>query len=467
LRIGIILFILAASLFIQLPSTQWSYHLDDLDNFYLISLEKSFSGMADYILSPGDGHFIPFIRTLYLVCFKTFWLDPFVFHSVMLFAFLLSGFLLIKLVERLSGSLIAGVFGGMLFLWSTSFMKCLETSFAHFVLSLPFVLGVLYAIVKYRETERRSWYFFASALAFLAPCVSAMGVLTGFWILLFTWLCLDKHKNSLLKRKLIALPLLSWFVGVVIFLIKVCPTLSAIKPGVYLQNAFVLTAKSLWIYILPSLGGFLGFAYFMLFSLIVIGIMYRKEIAWKPVCFFLLWMVGNYMFIYFSRGKWGMRLLNSQQYGLYAFAGFVAVCSLFFAPFIKYAFSTFLKRKVVQALLLVAAVGYILFQHNLVAQASQGRKSLLVLGRQTTDAIGEYCFQNNKKSISLKEAVVSYPALYPYSRPLSYFTAFLLFPDSKNKIFWSSYDEKSFDDYLNKEKEKYLEFYDLFYSAAR
>ena len=72
LRIAIILFILAASLFIQFPSTQWSYHLDDLDNFYSISLQKSFSDTLVYIVSPGDGHFIPFIRTLYLFCFKIF-----------------------------------------------------------------------------------------------------------------------------------------------------------------------------------------------------------------------------------------------------------------------------------------------------------------------------------------------------------------------------------------------------------
>ncbi|MCX5681920.1 MAG: hypothetical protein NT079_06625 [Candidatus Omnitrophica bacterium] len=465
MRKFIIFLILALSVLIHAPSLTWSYHLDDLDNFYSISSQKNFSDTINYILSPGDGHFIPFLRILYLFCFRNFWLDPFFFHSMTLLALLLSGFLLFKMVERLSRSFAVGIFAAALFLWSTSYLRCLETSFAHFILSLPFVLGVLYAFLRYQETRRWPWILLASVLAFLAPLISAMGVLTGLWLVLFSWLCLPKKENILKKMKLAAFPLLLWLAGVVIFLMKVCPGLSPSDPGLYFQNAVVLTAKSLWIYILPSLGGVASFALLTVLFLTVIGIIDRKEISWRYVCFFLLWIIGNYLYIYFGRGKWGMRLLYSQHYGFYAFVGFVSVFSFFLTQLIKRGLAILEKKRILQFLLVPIVIVYVFFQYSVAVQASQGRKSLLILGQQTTTALKDYGAQRNSEKIFLKDALISYPVLYPYARPVSYFTAFLLPTELQGRIYWAPETEKSFLDFLEKEKTQYPEWYDLFHSG--
>ncbi|MDP8264518.1 MAG: hypothetical protein P9M12_03445 [Candidatus Aceula lacicola] len=447
------------------PSLQWSYLLDDIDNFYLVSQMKGAEDFFGYLLLPGDGHFIPFFRLFYFICFKLFWLNPLLSHIIVTFFFFLSGIILMKLIEQLTRSRVAGIFAGILVLLSTGYKRCLEIAFSHSVFSLPIILFALYSLIKYQQTKKSCWHFFVMACIVIAPLFSAMGILTGAWVILFTFLCLDDRN----WKKTLAGPFVVWVLSVVLFLMETRAISTIANPIERLLNTALLTGKALWIYTLPCLTSYKDLSWFLCVFFFLMIFVQRKRINFKIVTFFILWIIGNYFFVYFGRGKWGMRLIYSPRYAFYPSFGIASIICLVLGSIVQskeWIYSLKCKKKILIPILIFLAAAHVAYQHKLILQQTEKKKSLFIIGLNMESALEHYLQESGNKQIFLEDKQTGLRSLFPGPRLMSYYTSFLLRDDLKGSIVWTA-DKTDWDflQYIKMKQAQYFEFFELLQDA--
>ena len=105
---GVLIAIYAASI---LPSLQIPYIIDDMDHLFQLSLSMESSTVARWMFTPHNEHVIPFLKFLYYIFYKNFWLYPQPFHLVI--AAVCTGMLCVayRLLLRLTNSRHAAFLG--------------------------------------------------------------------------------------------------------------------------------------------------------------------------------------------------------------------------------------------------------------------------------------------------------------------------------------------------------------------
>ncbi|MDD3374731.1 MAG: hypothetical protein PHY73_03280 [Candidatus Omnitrophica bacterium] len=458
-------YIFFLAFFIITPTLRWSYSLDDIDNFYLISQIKGMGDFFGYLLLPGDGHFIPLFRLFYFICFKISWLNPLLSHLFVTLAFFLSGLILMKIIEQLTGSKTAGIFAGAFVLLSTGYTRCLEIAFSHFTLSLPIILFSLYSLINYQQTKKPCWHFSVMACIFIAPLFSAMGILTGPWVILFTFLCLER-KNW---KKILISPFIVWVLSVVIFLVEIKAASTIADPLVRASNAILLTGKAIWIYTLPNLTSYKDLSWFLVVFFFLMLFVQRKKINFKILSFFIFWIIGNYLFIYFGRGKWGMRLIFSPRYAFYASLGIASIICLVIGSIAQdkewiYFFKN--KKKILIPIFSLLIIVHAFYQHQIILQQTKEKNSLLAIGTQMESALTNYLQKTKEKKVFLEDKETRIQMLFPVDRRMSYYASFLLRDEFKKEIVWKKdKTEQNFIQHVKMNQLQYPNFFELLKDA--
>lgn len=370
-----------------------------------------------------------------------------------------------KLIEYLTHSKAAGMLAGIFVLWSTGHTRCLETVFSHSTFCLPIILFSFYSLIKYNQAKKSLWHFFVMACIFIAPLFSAMGLLTGAWVILFTFLCLEDRE----WRKTIAGPLVVWILTIAIFLVKTKAVSAIGNPLEYLLNAVILTGKAIWIYTLPRLTPYKDLSWAMVVFFFLMAFVQRKKINFKIVMFFVLWIVGNFLFVYFGRGKWGARLLNSPRYAFYASFGMASLISLVTAPIIQSKeWIEFLKpkKKILTAIFVLLIIAHVFYQHRVVLKQKEEKRSLFALGIQMESAFGSYFQKDGHRQVFLEDKEAKLRNLYPIVQPMSYYASFLLRDNFKEKVVWTrDKTEENFLQYVKMKQSQYPQFFELLQDA--
>ena len=463
------LFLLLAvvySIVIFMPTLAWTYLFDDIDNFYTITTLHNGFDAVNYILTPGYGHFIPLIRALYLFCFKYFWLNPAFFHALIILALILSGILLSGVLWELTASKIAAVFGGVLILWSTSYLDCMETAFAHTLFCLPVVLLALYGLCRYVKTNRRRWIVVSAAASFLAPCISAVGVLTGIWVLLFFTLCLPANtKKDLQKRPAILFPVLgSWCLSAGIFFVVVNPVHIILQEGnhqaifdfPYFVGIGWLVFKSIILYSVPLVTSFEKLSLFIVIFLVLILIIKWQQSPKGALLFFFLWLIGNYMFVYYGRGSYGEMIVSTQRYHFYPSLGLAAICAVIMSVILKDRSLANLKIKTAVSILLFLLVAlYATAQHNNVLKASCGKKDFFAIGLEFRKVVGDYLAKTHQDKVTIKNQEISLEYYDFLRKEFKQYAAIFLFPSDFDKITWGDRTDNAFIAFIKSNESQY------------
>ncbi|MDP8266972.1 MAG: hypothetical protein P9M07_08570 [Candidatus Aceula meridiana] len=416
-------------------------------------------------MRPGDGHFIPLFSLIYLVCFKLSWVNPFIYHVLSIAAFFLSGWIFMKLIEHLARSKAAGILAGIFVLWSMGYTRCLETVFSHSTFCLPVILFAFYSLIKYQQTKKSLWHFFVMACVFVAPLFSAMGILTGGWVIFFTILCLE---DKSWKRTIIG-PSVVWVLSAVLFLVETKAISVISNPLENLLGAVLLTGKAIWVYTLPRLTSYHDLSWFLIVFFFLMAFVQRKKINFKIVVFFVLWIVGNFLFVYFGRGKWGLRLLYSPRYAFYPSFGIAAIVCLIFGSIVQsQEWLSFFNRKkkiLIPVLVLFAGV-HIFYQHQALLKQTKEKQSLYDLGLQMESAVDDYFQKDGKRPIFLEDKEIRLRKLYPVMQPMSYYASFLLRGDLREKVLWTrDKTEQNFLQYVKMKQSQYPQFFELLQDA--
>jgi len=466
------LLIIAGCFFIFSPSLRWPYHLDILDEFYTISTFQNSKDLLHFIFSPSVGNFIPGLRLLYYLAYKFFWVDPFAFRLVIVFTTALYGYIFMRLIEKLTGSRTAAIETGILVMWATDYHNAELPAF-QFPLTLCFVLYSLYGVLLYAETQKSIWRIKASIAAFFAPLAAGAGLLTGLWLILFSLLCFSRTPSMtfIQRLKIIALPLLSWGASVLFVLLKAGTLNRILDPFAYFNNAAVLTVKSLGMYTLPSL---LPWPEISLFIAIAAGItawQKRKSLPWGVILFFVIWIIGHYFFIYFGRGKFGEILIHSRRYGLCPSLGLPAIYAIIFTVLWQEKYwAAFWMRlhlsRIIPWIIIVFIAFYGAGQYRNIAEASQGRGDLLVLGQEFRTAVEGYLKESGRDHITLANRPVSIHPLFPYDREIKRYSSFLLPKTLHEKIIWSAASDENFLDFVKSQQPSLKAFSEMLKSGG-
>ncbi len=365
-----------------------------------------------------------------------------------------------SLIYRLTKSSLAIWVSGLLFVWSTAYARALDIPFAHLSLSLALQIFALLNFYRY-ATERKRLFLVLSALsASLIPFISAMGLLTGVWLFLFAILYLPNPCDALKKLLPILLP---WFLASFLFIYFVQPLRFIAKPVSYLHTAALLTVKSIFIYTIPLTTFWQPLSWLLWGFLIFIIFRKKGSLPWRLLTFFILWIIGNYFFIFCGRGRWGDILIFSQRYGLYASMGTSAIVGVIVAkiwgnhpsPSPKH-----FKWIMAIGLIFLAIVGFLQHQ-NMASRKGPSYTSMLQLKKEWQDSMKDYIIQSGHQIVELPDALIKSNSFFPKKRPLKNYASFLLSPDSKKQIVWTEKKTTPFILFLENNASKYPLFFNF------
>lgn len=449
------------------PSLQWSYLFDDIDNFYRITQIAGPADLAQYLVSSQEGHVLLLTRILYLLNYQLFWLDPLFYHIVIILGTVALSLFVYKIILHLTQSWGAALTGGILVGWFTGCLQVMETAFSPFIFSMVFIFSVLYSVTMYSETNNRAWVFAAATAAFFAPLVFAFGVLTGIWVFLFALLCLSSDTQNFWKIiRSLAPVFLAWLGGVTAYYIFAKPEQSLFLSGIgcNVKDALWLTLKSFLFYTVPlttpveKLSLFLG-VFLMLFALV-----YRKNIPWRILSFFILWLFGHYLFVFFARGYGSGDIISTERYHfpplLALLAGYAVILSVILLdPYWK---GFRIKANHISFLILIA-VFHAYLQYNNVLAYSQNKGDLNGIGRELKGVIACYLQANPGKDLQLENKIsFSLGHFSLLTRECRVFTDIFLPPDLRRRITWEAPTEEGFMDFVRENKHKYPKAYAVF-----
>ncbi len=450
------------------PSVSWPYILDDIDNFYAITALERPADVVRYALTPGDGHFIPVVRLLYFSCFKLFWLNPAAFHALIIFSVILTSFLFMGIVYEITASWVPAVFCGALIGWSTGYLQALETCFSHMALCLPWIGAAVYSLLIHKKTGLRKWLIISATATFVAPCISAIGILAGLWAALFLLFCdLPKEQSGQrAKRAALFWILAAWFLSVMIFFAFVKPLSggggitrqSFVLNFPYLLNAVLLAFKSLWLYTIPLLTSFEKMSLFMGIFFFIMALIKHKEIPWKIILLFFGWMMGCYVLIYYGRGYFEEFLISTERYHFPASLGLPAIYAIVLSVILKDKEWNRFKRVKYQCGYFIAMVfiaAYAFLQHHIVWERSQGRKDLSVVGLELRKAVGLYLGEHKKETIRIANRGIDWGSVNFPDREFKLYGTILLFPEFHKNIIWGDETEGAFIEFLRSKESDY------------
>ncbi|MFH1363610.1 MAG: hypothetical protein ABIH45_05350 [Candidatus Omnitrophota bacterium] len=442
--------------------------MDSIDRLVTIANYDSFRDQVAYYFRREDCHFMPLYLLLHGIFYKLFWLNPAPFHVLIILTFILSGFTLMRLILELIDSWIAAMFSGVLFCWSTSYLRLMDIVCWPYLFTLLLILLAFLGVSMYAKTDRVGWNVLASLMAFLAPCMYAIGVPIGLWIAAFYFLCVPAENKGNLGKKLrgIVPVLSSWLFGASIYYSTVHPidvflgrvADQSIINFSYISQAAWLTLKSLWLYDIPLMTPFRELSLFLAYFLIIMALIRRRQVSWRIVSFFLVWSVVNYFFVYYVRGNFGSRLLNAEWYHFYPFVGFVAVYSVIVGDILKDRVWVGLRfKKSAGVIVLFVMAFYANIQQGIVLTSPPQNPDLYTIGAEFCDSLTGYLQETGKQRLVMSNHQVSLGGLNLAAKDMKLYTTLFLPGRLYEKIAWGQQTDVEFIFFLRSNKGKFLQ----------
>lgn len=449
------------------PTLRGSYAMDSIDRLIHIAQAPSLHDQITYVFQREDCHFMPLYLLLHVVFYNLFWLDPAAFHIIIILTFVLCGVTLMELVFELTHSRVAMALAGILFCWQTSYLKLLDIVCWPYLFTLLLILLALLSVYRYAKAGELKWVVLASLTTFLAPCNYSIGVPIGLWVGMFYFLCIPaEDRKSLNKTLKLLIPVFcSWLIGVGVYYSVTHPAQVFLErvPGQslinfsYIAQAVWLTGKSLWSHGIALMTPYKGISLSLAYFLIIMAMIKRKHMSWRIALFFLIWSSGNYLFAYYARGNFGIRLINAEWYHFFPFAGLVAMYAVFAADILKDPeLKRFRFKKAVVVVAVLAAIFYGYNQRQVVLNRPSAQSDLYTIGMEFRGLITKYFDETKQEKLTLSDHPVSLEGLYPWPKSLKLYAALFLPKALYERIIWGEETDGNFIYFWQANVNKYI-----------
>ncbi len=422
-------------------------------------------------------HFIPLIKLIYRLCYHTFWMDPMPFHLILIAIQCFCFFILYKLLLALSDSRESAFLGAMLFGLSNVYDDAVvNMSNAQTLFCLSFSLCFLYSIYKYFETKEAKWRIRGIVCGFFATCTFALGVLMGFWGIFFYYCCVPHTKGFSVKKDILDLFLIlqGWLIGCVLYFFHFQDIVFPVYSLKITNTAFHLYSlaigavalRNIWnpliTYILPV--GFIS--WFMFACLLGILFWHRHILAEQKIKFFMIWTIGHYFFI-----GWSRQIIEAidvgQRHNLFPAVGISCVYALAFSSLQPWfssrvkAISTGYKRYVVYILATLLLISLAYIKWKTVDTAYAKREKWVTFCQGFRLSIENYRELNPGKKIKLANKKVFFKENFISPQSLKSLSEFVLPGNLRNSVEWDKTTDAVFLDFLKANYQKYEIFFKI------
>jgi hypothetical protein len=462
-----------------LPSLSIPYIFDDVDHFHDLAQAIRGSHVVGWLLTPHNEHVIPLIKGIYYLCYRCFWLEPEMFHGLVIAVCLGNLWLLYKLLYAFTNSGPAALIGACIVAATnlTDDAIFVGTN-AHIFFCMFFFLLLFYAIHQYGVTRKAPWRLVAFVAILLAPSTFALGLTSIGFVVLFGLLCLSPEQRQA-SKPLLPLLLVGWLLSLAPYLNAVNGILHAdhyrnVGRDNVLQAAhLVVPLKFLLDYVgailIPSIfaNRYLAFGVFFLCALAVVN--YAADIPWKKVGFFACFGLFNNFIIYVFRSAWGTASFDTGRYYVFPVI-MMAICyPLILSAYLnKEATVKGVSTVLLSYLVCCFAVSYggltRFNKSTALLEETNIMSALYVDFRKTFE---DYLRDTNASFLEVKNGRLEMPGVYSIAKkgscPMSrfprtreFYATYVLPVEINNRIVWSGRTDPGFSDYVKRHKVKFL-----------
>ena len=462
------------------PSLQIPYMIDDTDHLFQLARAMESSTVFQWMFTPHNEHTIPFLRLLYYVFYKYFWLHPQPFHLAVIAV--CTGILCISyhLLFKFTNSKYTA-FLGITLLASSNLpdMAIFVTTNSHIIFCLFFLMLLFYAQYQYCTHKSKGSIALIILSALLAPLTFALGILSLVFAFLFEQLCIPKKLKSTNGSTMMYV-FIGWLLGFIPYLITLDKIVYSDQykfvgatSSFQVMNIW-LGAKILMLYfyhdLIPGLLPNLYLSMAIFFLAVSIGYTHRKHVDWKRIIFFLITGFTFNFIIYIFRVAWGPKALSVSRYDVFPGLMLCMIYIILLNPFLKkhavYIASP-AKKTIIYccAFLLISYSGMLRYNKaNRVCSETYLTIQRLNIDLKTTTVnyfkeyphVGHLTLKNRMVFIPRLPSLLTKRGFYPYptryARPLSFYNQYVVPEDIRKKITYAKKTDPLFLDYIKAER---------------
>ncbi len=457
------------------PSLSIPYIIDDVDHFHNMAKAIQTHALTGWLMAPHNEHVIPLLKAIYLFCYTYFWLNPEIFHLLIIAVCVGIILLTYKLVFALTKSAPAALIGGSIMAATNLFDDTIFViTNAHILFSLFLFLLLFYAVYQYSLQKKASWRLTAFSAVLLLPSTFALGLTSIVFAVLFVCLCLPPDLRRASKGLFPSL-LAAW-------ILSLLPYVCAMDAIVHADHYKDLGARSVFeianfltpvplliehvtMKLIPSTIANPYLAFGLFFMSLFAAANHAKEIEWKKIIFFTLFGLFNNFIIYVFRSAWGPAYLDFPRYYVFPMA-MIALCyPLILGP----SFQNKPQIRRMPTHLLVHLLCALAVIYGSIVRYNNGR----LLMRETLimqsfyinfrKAFADYVQgQNGTESLRIKDVNITLPpvsrlaskgshpppiARYP-ARPMKFYAQYILPAQINSRIIWAEETDPAFLEHL-------------------
>lgn len=317
------------------PSLSVPYIIDDVDHFHNMARAIQAHTVTSWLMAPHNEHVIPLLKAIYLFCYTYFWLNPEMFHLLIIAVCVGIILLTYKLVFALTRSAPAALIGGSIMAATNLFDDTIFViTNAHILFSLFLFLLLFYALYQYCARKSALWRLSAFFAALLLPSTFALGLTSIIFAGLFVYLCVpqDLRRNS---KDLFPVLCAAWVLSLI-------PYINAMDAIVHADHYKDLGARSVFeianflkpvplliehvtMKLIPSIAANPYLSFGLFFMSFFAAVNHAEKIEWRKIVFFTLFGVFNNFIIYVFRSAWGPAYLDFPRYYVFPMV-MIAVC---------------------------------------------------------------------------------------------------------------------------------------------
>jgi len=455
-----------------LPSIKIPYIRDEIDIMHSAASLLNSKEVLPWLLAPHNEHIIFFLKIFYLLFYKIFWLNPEPFHILIIVAYAAVLFFIYQLLFALTKSRFSAFIGlSLLAITNMCDMAIFFSADSHIIFCTLFFLMMFYAQCRYESDSKRFWRFIAFLCPLVASLTFALGLTSILFAFLFERLCLPKKSRDG-KTGLLTFIALGWLLSLPFYLFH----FNQIIHAAHYRDVGVKSILEIMdisggiLYLLQYLlkyytVNFLANRYFSvsLFLLIILlSIIYRKDIAWKMIIFFFLLGATHNGIIYTFRIAWvssNPDFLIAPRYSVIMAVVF-SICYALIVDGVRKRLTQGEKNKYDLPLyflcfLLISTAGDIRYEE--AQRYGEMTKPTQRLYVEFRDSFVNYFKISQAKKLTVKNARISEIIsskggfslrVSRYPRPIQFYAELTLPNSIKEKIIWSEKTDKPFLDYL-------------------
>lgn len=445
------------------PSLSVPYIIDDVDHFHNMARAVQNHTVFDWLMAPHNEHVIPLLKAIYLFCYTYFWLNPEIFHLLIIAVCVGIILLTYKLVFALTRSAPAALIGGSIMAATNLFDGAIFViTNSHILFSLFLFLLLFYAVYQYSLQKKASWQLTAFSAVLLLPSTFALGLTSIVFAVLFVCLCLPPDLRRAGKGLFPSL-LAAW-------ILSLLPYVYAMDAIVHADHYKDLGARSVFeianfltpvpflinhvtMKLIPSLIANPYLAFGLFFVSFFAACDRAREVAWKQILFFTLFGLSNNFIIYVFRSAWGPAYLDFPRYYVFP-AVMLALCyPLALHPFLE----DKPRFKKMPAVLLVSLLCFFAVTYGSLRRHSNARlavtETLLMQNFYVNfrKAFAGYFQEYDAgKNLRVKNVPILLPAAlarYPL-RGAQFYAQYILPAQVNNRIIWAEETDPAFLEYL-------------------